>query len=160
MMRISPRGIRAIQDLEALRLTGYRDHGRGVVTIGWGHTGIDVAEGMVITKATADELLANDLKLAERCINIAVTSELQQCQFDALVSFVYNIGCPSFRHGGPNGGPCQVLARLNLGDFLGAANHMLDWKFSGRPLKLDPILVRRRHGERGLFISGMAISSS
>ena len=82
--------IEKIKEFEGLRLEAYRD-AAGVLTIGYGHTGSDISEGDRITAHWAKELLRNDLGATEaavRRLHVART----QGQFDALVSFVYNLG--------------------------------------------------------------------
>ena len=82
--------IEQIKAFEGLRLEAYRD-AAGVLTIGYGHTGSDISEGDRISEYWAMELLRNDLGAAEaavRRLHVART----QGQFDALVSFVFNLG--------------------------------------------------------------------
>jgi len=82
--------IEQIKVFEGLRLEAYRD-AAGVLTIGYGHTGSDISEGDRITVYWAKELLRNDLGATEaavRRLHVART----QGQFDALVSFAFNIG--------------------------------------------------------------------
>ena len=82
--------IEQIKVFEGLRLEAYRD-AAGVLTIGYGHTGSDVSEGDRISEYWAQELLRNDLGATEaavRRLHVART----QGQFDALVSFVFNLG--------------------------------------------------------------------
>ncbi|WP_137887191.1 lysozyme [Pseudomonas sp. 2FE] len=66
-MNTSDAGLALIQDFEGLRQTAYRDS-VGVLTIGWGHTGPDVVQGMTIDRAEAERLLRDDLHDAERAI--------------------------------------------------------------------------------------------
>ena len=85
-----------LKAFEGLMLTAVRDVG-GVLTIGYGHTGKDVEEGDRISPYWAEELLKEDLGLAEsqvRALKVART----QGQFDALVSFVYNLGIGRLRN--------------------------------------------------------------
>ena len=82
--------IEQIKVFEGLRLEAYRD-AAGVLTIGYGHTGSDISEGDRISEYWAQELLRNDLGATEaavRRLHVART----QGQFDALVSFVFNLG--------------------------------------------------------------------
>ncbi len=82
--------IEQIKVFEGLRLEAYRD-AAGVLTIGYGHTGSDISEGDRISEYWAKELLRNDLGATEaavRRLHVART----QGQFDALVSFVFNLG--------------------------------------------------------------------
>lgn len=93
-MKTSNNGIELIKRFEGLRLKAYQDS-RGTWTIGYGHTG-GVKSGDTITEQEAVELLARDLKTAEDAVNEQNLS-LSQNQFDALVSFVYNVGTRNFR---------------------------------------------------------------
>jgi lysozyme len=94
-MKISVKGIELIKRHEGVRLTAYKCPA-GVLTIGYGHTGKDVTVGKVITEAEAEKLLRGDLSTAESEVNKRL-SKLNQNQYDALVSFVFNIGIGSFR---------------------------------------------------------------
>lgn len=69
----------------------------GVWTIGVGHTGSDIVKGMKITKEQSREYLKNDLKRFESCVSSNVRVFLEEHQFDALVSFAFNVGCDAFR---------------------------------------------------------------
>ena len=64
----------------------------GVLTIGVGHTGADVRVGLVISKAQSQALLSRDLARFEAAVNRLVTRPLTQHQFNALVSFAFNLG--------------------------------------------------------------------
>jgi lysozyme len=88
-MTTSSKGKSLIKKFEGLRLTAYRC-AAGVLTIGYGHT-TGVTEGMAITEAEAERLLSEDLKQYERAVNNALPT-LRQNQFDALVSFTFNLG--------------------------------------------------------------------
>lgn len=81
-----------IKEYEGLRLRAYRCPA-GVLTIGYGHTGPDVKAGMVITREEADRLFDRDIERFERQVSaVAGPVNLRQCQWDALVSFAYNVG--------------------------------------------------------------------
>jgi lysozyme len=90
-----PKGLALIQEFEGLKLTAYQDS-VGVWTIGWGTTKIDgkpVTKGMVITEVQAIEYLKAYLaNSAEHDVRNAIKIPLTQNQFDALVSFAYNLG--------------------------------------------------------------------
>lgn len=94
-MRISQKGIDLIVKFEGLRLNAYRCPA-GVLTIGVGHTGQDVHEGQTIIREQAYELLKQDLRRFDVSVNKLVRKELKQCEFDALVSLVFNIGTGNF----------------------------------------------------------------
>ena len=93
-MKTSKQGIELIKRYEGLRLKAYVCPA-GVATIGWGHTK-GVKAGMVIDLAEAERLLADDIAIAERCVNCDADS-LNQNQFDALVSFVFNVGTANYK---------------------------------------------------------------
>lgn len=132
----------AIKTAEGLRLTAYLDGG-GVWTIGYGHTGADVRGGLTIPLSEAERLLTRDLRVAEGHVNDAVKVKLTQNQFDALVSFVYNVGGGAFRSS-------TLLKLLNAGDYEGAASQLPRWnKDNG---KVVNGLTNRRHEERDLFL--------
>lgn len=89
-MRTSEKGIEFIKLSEGLLLKAYQDSG-GVWTIGYGHTK-GVKKGDQITEFMATEYLKDDLRASEQAVNLYVTSEIDQSQFDALVSFTFNLG--------------------------------------------------------------------
>lgn len=93
-MKASEKAYSLIRQFEGLRLTAYRCTA-GVWTIGYGHTS-GVVPGMTITKEQAEELLRQDITTAENIVRVECPS-LRQCQFDALVSFVFNVGGGNFR---------------------------------------------------------------
>jgi len=97
IMGISANGLNLIKNFEGLWLTAYRCPA-GVLTIGYGHTGSDVKEGMTITQARAEELLKNDIRNFEIGVSAATAYvPLTQNMYDALVSFAYNVGLGAFR---------------------------------------------------------------
>lgn len=88
-MRTSQRGINLIKSFESLRLEAYRCPA-GIYTIGYGHTA-GVRRGDVIDEQKAEQLLAEDLRKFEAVVN-RVCPGINQNQFDALVSFTFNLG--------------------------------------------------------------------
>ncbi len=94
IMKASEKAYSLIRQFEGLRLAAYRCPA-GVWTIGFGHTS-EVVPGMSITKEQAEEFLMQDIVAAENIVN-AECLNLRQCQFDALVSFVFNVGGGNFR---------------------------------------------------------------
>ncbi len=91
-MFISTHGLEEIKKSEGLRYTAYQDTG-GVWTIGYGHTGYDVFEGVTITRSQAEDYLYADLRTAEQAVNsYHLLYHWSQNEFDALVSFTYNCG--------------------------------------------------------------------
>ncbi len=141
-MKTSQKGIDFIKRHEALRLNAYLD-AVGVWTIGYGHTKT-AKKGMAITEAEAEKLLVNDLKTAEEEIN-SHNLPLKQHQFDALVSFVFNVGTGAFR-------TSTLLKRIkedvNHPDI---PNQFNRWVYGGG--KVLPGLVRRRNEEAKLYFN-------
>ena len=100
--QISKNGISLIKKFEGCKLTAYKCiPSEKYYTIGWGHYGADVKEGMTITQAEADDLFLKDIQKYVDYVNnksyVPLTDLLNQNQFDALVSFCYNCGCGSLK---------------------------------------------------------------
>ena len=93
-MRASEKAYSLIRQFEGLRLTAYKCPA-GAWTVGYGHTS-GVVPGMTITKEQAEEFLKLDIATVENIVS-AECPNLRQCQFDALVSFVFNVGGGNFR---------------------------------------------------------------
>jgi lysozyme len=89
-MKVSEKMIEQLKQFEGLRLEAYEDAG-GVLTIGYGHTGEDISPGDRITEYWAKELLLNDLGAVEDEVEELGVAR-NQAQFDALVSFAFNLG--------------------------------------------------------------------
>ncbi|BEL80129.1 lysozyme [Serratia marcescens] len=146
-MNISKSGIELIKRFEGLRLKAYQDS-VGVWTIGYGWTqpvdGKKVGPGMQIDQATADRLLKCGVVQYEQGVNQLVKVKITQGQFDALVSFAYNLGLRSLS-------TSTLLKKLNAGDKAGAADEFGKWvNAGGKRLKG---LVARRAAEREMFLS-------
>lgn len=139
----SPRGRSLIQKFTGLRLTAYQDPG-GVWTIGYGHTGPDVTEGRTITQPEADQLLINDLVRFNNGVNALVTIRINQNQFDALVSFSYQLGLGSLQQS-------TLIRLLNSGNYQAAADQFPRWDRAGG--KETAGLLARRNAERELFLT-------
>ena len=91
-MQISENGLRLIEQFEGVRLTAYKVGKEKYYTIGYGHNGSDVTAGMRITQEQAETYLRQDVKEAEDAVNKYSGYGFNQNQFDALVSFAYNVG--------------------------------------------------------------------
>lgn len=153
-MRISEKGIALIKHFESCRLVAYPDPGTGNApwTIGWGHTGPDVTPGLIWTQALADHTLLLDLKQFERDVLSLVDVPLTQTQFDALVSFTFNVGSDIDKDTIAEGlGDSTLLKKLNAADYAGASREFLKWNKAGK--KVLPGLTRRRNAEMALFLS-------
>lgn len=150
--KISVKGKNLIKSFEALKLKAYLCPA-GVLTIGWGHTGADVKPGMVITLAEAERLLDADLKLFEEGVNKLVKAYISQNQFDALVSFAFNIGLDIDADSIAEGLGDSTLLKLvnaNPGDVRIKAEFKKWNKAKGVVL---PGLTRRREAELNLYFS-------
>jgi GH24 family phage-related lysozyme (muramidase) len=135
-MKISDQGLRILLDREASCNRAYQDS-RGIWTIGCGHTGPDVHEGLVWTDEQVMAAFRRDIERFERAVEAAVTVALQQHQFDALVSFCFNVGIGAFQSS-------TLVRKLNAGDFAGAAAQFDVWH-------IPPEITSRRNGEREQF---------
>ena len=146
-MVVSLFGVDIICGFEGKRLAAY-DDGVGVWTIGFGTTvypnGIKVKKGDTCTEAQAKAYMAHDLKKFESAVNKAVTVQLNQNQFDALVSLAYNIGTNAFSKS-------TLVKKLNANDIRGAADQFDVWVNAGG--KRMQGLVNRRAKEKALFLS-------
>jgi lysozyme len=150
-MTPSSKCIDFIKSFEQCRLTAYMPTPRDRPTIGWGTTGPDVRMGMIWTQAQADARFARDLA----GFAAGVAHELQgrpttQGQFDALVSFAYNVGLDDDADTLAEGlGDSSLLKKHLAGDYEGAAAQFALWN------KQDHIvlngLTRRRAGEAAMY---------
>lgn len=119
----------------------------GKWTIGWGHTR-GVKPGDVCSKELALIYLQEDLQEAANAVNRLVKVPLNQNQFDALCSLVFNIGSEQFEDS-------TLLRKLNKKDYLGAAKEFPRWnkgRVKGKLVVLNG-LVTRRKAEQNLFLS-------
>jgi len=145
-LKISDAGIELITHFEGCKLKAYPDPATGGApyTVGYGSTR-NVHPGMVITLDEAKQRLREDLEDAEKAIERLVTAPLDQSQFDALVSLVFNIGEGNFSKS-------TLLKKLNAHDYLGASGEFVRWnKAAGKPMLG---LTRRRAAERDHFLRG------
>ena len=152
--KIGQKGLDLIKEFEGCRLTAYKCPA-GVWTIGYGTTSADssitgtkIYEGMTISKATAEEWLRKsvDAKYAGKVNKYMSTYNWNQCEFDALVSFAYNIGS------------IDQLTASGTRSRSTIASKMLEYVNAGGK-RLEG-LVRRRKAERELFLSSSCPASS
>lgn len=142
-MNIDQAGISFIKAREGWRDSVYLD-AAGLQTIGYGHL-IKAGESFdTITEYQGELLLKQDVKFAVDAVNNLVDVDLSQNQFNALVSFVYNIGRGAFADS-------TLLELLNAGDYNGAFNQFKYWKHAGG--RESSGLVARRKLEAGLFLA-------
>ena len=143
-MTISQAGIDLIKSFEGCKLEAYKPvQTEKYFTIGYGHYGADVKEGMKITQEKADKLLADDLKKFETFIN-KVKVNFRQNQFDVLCSWVYNLGTSNFN--------CSTMRQFIIGDRNDEeiTDQLVKWvNAGGKPLVG---LKRRRIAEANMFL--------
>ena len=139
-MKISEEGKNLIKKFEGCELEAYKC-AAGVWTIGYGHIKTAV-EGMKIDQATANELFDEEMGEYETYVNTAVTVPLSQNQFDALVSWVFNLG-----NGNLNAS--TMLKVINSGDHAGVPAQIKRWNKAGG--KVLEGLIRRREAEALLY---------
>lgn len=146
-MKISDQGLSLIKHFEGCRLDAYQDS-VGVWTIGYGSTywpdGRRVKKGdRLASEAEADQLLRDTVKSYENGVNRVVKVHVTQNQFDALVSFAFNLGVAALEKS-------TLLRKLNKTDIVPVANEFSRWtKAGGKELEG---LRRRRAAERELFL--------
>jgi lysozyme len=140
MRKTSENGLHFIRETEGCRLTAYQDSG-GVWTIGVGHTA-GVKPGQRATMAEVEEWLREDVGDSEDAVASLVKVALTQNQYDALVSFVFNLGATQFSDS-------TLLKKLNAGDYKGAQGQFKRWVYDNG--EIQPGLVKRRNGEAMLF---------
>lgn len=149
-MQTSNNCINLIKSFESLSLKAYPDPKTGgkPYTIGWGTTaypsGMPVKLTDVCTAEQAESYLKHDISRFEADVNKSVRVPLSQCQFDALVSFFYNLGYSKVKDS-------TLLKMLNAGNYSGASDQFLRWVSPGSAVEKG--LRRRREAERKLFLS-------
>jgi lysozyme len=145
IMKLSQNGVDFIKHFEGFSSDRYKCLS-GFTAIGYGHNILEHEKDLVhVTEEEATELLKKDASIAENCVLSKVKVPLEQHQFDALVSFSYNVGIGNFSNS-------TLLKLLNKGDYAGAADEFLKWVFV-KKVKTKG-LEKRRESERNLFLTG------
>jgi lysozyme len=139
--KITQDGLDFIQDVEGCKLFAYLDTG-GVWTIGVGHTGPEVVKGLTCSMEQALQWLKEDSEEAQEAVRQSVDGLLTQNQFNALVSFVFNVGVNAFKKS-------TMLKLINKGDFDGAAKEFPKWNKDNGKEVLG--LSKRRILEQSVF---------
>ena len=135
-MKLSDEGAERLVVREGKRNKAYKDT-KGIWTIGVGHTGPEVKEGLVWTDQQVMDAFKEDVKWAEDAVN-KVESELKQNEFDALVSFTFNVGKSAFLKS-------TMKKKLDAGDYKGAGLEFKKWVY-------PPEITNRRMSEMKQFI--------
>ena len=133
-----------IRKSEGLRLKAYQDDG-GTWTIGYGHTGPDVAQNKKITVDEAETLLHTDVTHACDSVLSLTGGKVSQGQLDALTDFVFNEGAGRFR-------TSTLLRKHKAGNYTGAAAEFGRWIYCKG--KIDAGLIKRRAAETHLYLDG------
>lgn len=144
VQQISQAGLDLIAQFEGFSATSYNDPpGSDLWSIGYGHQ-IQPGETFdePISVAEGQALLAQDTANAQAAVTSLITVPLTSAQFDALTSFVYNVGVGAFKAG-------TVPAKLNAGDFAAAADTMRKYTLAGGVV--SAALVERRDVEASAF---------
>lgn len=141
-MKINQRGLDVIKSFEGCKLSAYLCPAK-VWTIGYGHTGAGVKQGMNISLTQADDLLKKDLAKFEDGVTNLVTNVINENQFSALVSFAYNCGLGNLKSS-------TLLRKLNINpQDITIKNEFAKWnKAAGKELAG---LSRRRKVESELY---------
>ena len=137
-MNLSKAGEDALIIREGSKRKAYRDV-KGILTIGVGHTGPEVKDGLIWTDAQVLTAFEADVKWAVDTINESVKVPLNQNMFDALVSFIFNVGKYAFTQS-------TMLKLLNLGFYKDASNEFDKWN---KPAAV----VGRRQSEKAQFLA-------
>ncbi len=142
-MKTSQRGLDLIKRFEGFRAEAYRDIAvPNLWTIGYGFTS-NVREGDTMTKAQANARLARELSGYELAVKVATDGQCNQNQFDALVSFCWNVGIEGMQRS-------SVIKAHRRGDYQAAARAFGLWNKAGG--KVWPGLTRRRAAEAALYL--------
>jgi lysozyme len=153
-----------VKGFETLSLTVYRCPS-GAPTQGWGHTKGITMESPPITTKEADRWFDEDIATAERLLKMYVRVPMHQGEFDAVVSFAFNVGPgrPGKKDGlvwlkkqnGARAVHSTMLVQLNAADYRAAADQFPLWAngrdAAGRLVKLEGLL-KRREAERRIFL--------
>lgn len=143
MNTLSSHGEDLIKGFEQLRLVAYQDD-KGVWTIGWGHTGPEVVEGLTCTTEQAETWFQEDTLWAVKGVNDSLTTNVSQQQFDALTSFTFNVGVGAEAHS-------TMVKLVNARDLAGAAAEFPKWDHVDGVVNAG--LLWRRRQEQRIFLS-------
>lgn len=143
-MNLSDAGANLIKSFEGCKLAVYKDI-VGILTGGYGHIEASLKLGYPITQQQADDWFKQDVAKFESAVNRLAPNATQN-QFDAMVSFSYNLGPRSLE-------TSTLLKKFLAGDIQGAAECFLSWDMAGG--KHVSGLARRRQAERSIFLGEM-----
>jgi lysozyme len=133
-----------IKQHEGLRFAAYQDSG-GVWTIGYGHTGPEVKEGLIWDQEQCDKALNNDIQISFSGLRKVLTKILSDRQMAAVLSFVFNLGLGAFR-------ASTMFQLIQTGDWIAASKEFIRWDRVGKE-EVKGLLIRRFE-EATLFLRG------
>lgn len=140
-MRISEEGLALVKRFEGFSAVPY-DDAAGLPTIGYGHLIKDGEAFGRISQGEAEVLLKRDIAVAEKAVAKFIHVDLSQQQFDALVSFTFNLGAGALQRS-------TLRIKLNRGEFDEIPSEFLRWVWAGG--RKSAGLLRRREAESRLF---------
>lgn len=144
-MNVSPDGVQFIKNFEGLRLEAYKCQS-GVWTVGYGVTGPNIGPTTKITEIEADRLFSDVLEYFEQGVRERLKAQVNQNEFDALVSFAYNVGLSAFSSS-------TLLKLLNSGATKQiVASEFSRWVKDGNGKPIEGLKIRREK-EKELFLS-------
>lgn len=146
MRHITQKGLELIKQFEGFSSVIYKDSA-GLPTIGYGHLIKENEKALFksgITKSKAEELLKADVNTAERAVTRLITVPLNDNQFDALVSFTFNLGAASLQRS-------TLRAKVNRAEHEQVSLEFLRWVYAGG--RKIPGLIRRRQAEAELYLA-------
>ncbi len=147
-MRTNAAAVELIKRYEGFRAKPYLCPA-GHWTIGWGHRGGVNNRTPEITEGEAEDLLRRDLRTTEQEVTRQISVPVNDNQFSALVSFVFNVGAANFR-------TSTLRARVNAKQFFDAAGEFGRWVYATDPVTGKKVqlggLTKRREEEKGLFL--------
>lgn len=136
-MELSDEGAKVLILREGFKNKAYKDT-KGIWTIGVGHTGPEVKEGLVWSNQKVSDVFKEDVTWAVNAVNAAVAVPLNQNMFDALVSFAFNVGKTAFM-------TSTLVRKLNQGDYKGASEQFDRWI-------IPKEITKRRMAEKSQFL--------
>ena len=144
-MQISETGLALIRRFEGFAPAPYRCPA-GYWTIGYGHMLADHPDPRrAISRDKAEQLLVQDVRISESAVTALITVSLRQHQFDALVSFTFNLGSGALQRS-------TLRRRVNAQAHAEVPEQFLRWIYAGG--RALPGLLRRRHAEAALYAAG------
>lgn len=123
-LNYSENGFEVTKHFEGCKLTAYWDELGKVWTIGYGHTGHDIHDGMCINELAADQYLRQDIKEAENAVRLFTKINLTQGQFDCLVDFTFNEGSLRLKYS-------TLISLINQEKFNEVPKELGKWIFAG-----------------------------